>query len=133
MLASADTVLYSDIYRSERDRRQEKKDKRLRETEERRRREKEMNSSLPCEPSSPSRHASAQGELICFIIILCFCNSPAFSTVVTKLKRNNLRLCSFFELEMPLRRRRQSFRFILVTTVVPMSYQPMYKISNFDN
>ena len=39
-------------------------------------------------------------------------------TVVTKLKRNMLRLLSFFELEMPPRRRRQSFCFILVTTVV---------------
>ena len=34
---------------------------------------------------------------------------------VTKIKRNNLRLCSFFEIEMPLWRRwLQSFRFILV-------------------
>ena len=38
-------------------------------------------------------------------------------TVVTKLKRNNWRLRSFFEIEMLLWRRRQSFRFILVTTV----------------
>ena len=37
--------------------------------------------------------------------------------VVTKLKRNNLRLRPFFEIEIPLRRRRQSFRFILVTAV----------------
>ena len=39
--------------------------------------------------------------------------------VVTKLKLNNLRLRSFFEIEMPLWRRRQSsFCFILGTTVV---------------
>ena len=38
-------------------------------------------------------------------------------TMVTKLKRNNLRLRSFFEKEMPLWRRRHSFQFILVTTV----------------
>ena len=38
-------------------------------------------------------------------------------TVVTKLKRNNLRLRSIFEIEMPLWRRRQSFRFNLATTV----------------
>ena len=38
-------------------------------------------------------------------------------TVVTKLKQNNLRLRSLFEIEMPLWRRRQSFRYILVITV----------------
>ena len=38
--------------------------------------------------------------------------------MVTRLKRNNLRLRSLFEIEMPLLERRQSFRFILVITVI---------------
>ena len=38
--------------------------------------------------------------------------------LVTKLMRNNFRLRCFVEKEIPLRRRRQSFRFTLVTTVL---------------
>ena len=52
-------------------------------------------------------------------------------TVVTKLKRNNLRLRSFFEIEMPLWRRRQSFHFNLVTTVYimhPIQYIYLIKV-----
>ena len=46
----------------------------------------------------------------------CVCDYFATGKV-TKLKRNNLQLRSFFKIEMPLGKRRQSYRFILVTTV----------------
>ena len=39
------------------------------------------------------------------------------NTGITKIKQNNLRPRSFFEMEMPPWRRRQSFRFKLVITL----------------
>ena len=52
-------------------------------------------------------------------------------TEVTKLKRNNLRLRSFFEIEMPLWKGRQSFRFIRTgyhRTIYIYCYSPALKI-----
>ena len=46
-------------------------------------------------------------------VLYVYVNSSVF---LTKLKRNNLGLRYFFEIKMPLWRRRQTFRFMLVTT-----------------
>ena len=50
---------------------------------------------------------------VLYTILLRF----TLNAVKIKLKRTNLRFRSFFEIEMPLWRRQQSFHFILVTTV----------------